>query len=251
MDSKDQRPPTDTAQGRTESGSTMTASRERTMEAAGEARSEVSHVAQEARDQASHVMHEAQAGVSDVVDEARRVIHDEADKQTHTLAESVQRVAGDLRSMADASEEHSVASDYVGRIGRSLDDVARRLEDGGIDGALDEMRSVARRHPGMFIAGSALSGFALARIMRHADAPQQHDGDSARASGAIGAGSDRSTGQGTAEGEGQLTEYGRSQLRSPEGSGGRQEDIDLREDYERRPGDAPQLREDMQEWVRP
>ncbi|QGG95077.1 hypothetical protein [Actinomarinicola tropica] len=221
----------------------MTATTDRAKEAAGEARGEASTVAHEARDQVAHVAHEAQEGMRDVVDEARHVVHDEADRQTHSVAESMHRLAGDLRAMADRSESDGVASDYVGRIGRTLDDVAQRLDDDGVDGALDEMRRFARRHPGMFLAGSAFGGFALARVMRHANAPgssspQRSDG------GSIG------TPQ--LQGEGQLTEYGRSQMRGQgQDSGGRREDIDLRDDYERRPADAPQLRDDMQEWVRP
>lgn len=222
-----------------EQGSTMTSTTERATETAREVRGEVAGVAHDAAEQVAAVAHEATAGVRDVVDEARHAVHDEADRQTHTVAQSMQRLAGDLRSMADRSEEATAAADYVGRIGRSLDDVARRLEQGGVDGALDEARTIARRHPGMFLAGSALGGFALARVMRHAAAPQSSSPGPESATGEVG------------PGQGQLTEYGRSQLRAPDATSTRDEDIDLRQDFERRPGDAPQLRDDMQEWVRP
>lgn len=241
MDSTDHlRPdPTPGDAPRRDEGSTMTATTDRAKEAAGEARGEASVVAHEARDQAAHVAHEAQEGMRDVVDEARDVVHDEADRQTHTVAESMHRLAGDLRTMADRSESDGAASDYVGRIGRTLDDVARRLDDGGVDGALDEVRTFARRHPGMFLAGSAAGGFALARVMRHASAP---DGDAS-------SGSDGASSPSQLHGQGELTEHGRAQLR-PSGDADRH-DIDLTEDYDRRPADAPQLRDDMQEWVRP
>lgn len=222
--------PTPGEDARADQGSTMTATADRAKDAARDARGEVATVAYDARDQAATVVHEVQDGVRDVVDEARTVVHDEADRQTHTVAESVRRLAGDLRSMAERADHETAASDYIGRIGRSLDDVARRLDQGGVDGALDEIRTFARRHPGAFLAGSAASGFAVARVLRHASAPNGSSGPS----------------RGTQpEARGELTDYGRSQLRSGQPDEG--PDIDIRDDA-RQPSDTTT---DVPEWVRP
>jgi hypothetical protein len=219
-----------------ERSSTAGRAGERAASVATETRSEISNVGSEVADQTKVVLEEAAGGVRDVVDEARRVVHDEADKQTHALSSGVRALAGDLQRMARQGEGETPVAGYVGRFGQGLGSVADRLDDGGIDGALDEARRVARQHPGMFLTGAALSGFALARVLRHADAPSR-----AGSRGTAAAGQPELTG-------GDLTEYGRSQLRSTTSA---TDDVDLRDDYQRRPGDAPQLRDDMQEWVRP
>lgn len=217
-----------------DSASTSNQASARAGEVASEARGEVAHVADEAMQQTTAVVHQAEAGVRDIVDEARRAVHDEADRQTHTVSSGVRTLADDLQRMAGASDGETPAADYIGRLGHGLGTMADRLDDGGIDGAMEEARRVARQHPGMFLTGAALGGFALARVLRHAEAPS-------------GNGSAESSGARREPTEGVVTPYGESQMRT----GSVPADVDLRDDYERRPGDAPQLREDMQEWVRP
>jgi hypothetical protein len=230
-----------TEHGLADAGSSPPEARQRTAEAARETGGEVATVAHEAAAQASTVAREAGQGVQDVVDEARRVIHDEADKQTHALSDSMRRLGGDLTGMSHNADD-TPAADYVGRIGDSLESAAARLDDGGIDGALDQLRSVARRRPGMFLLGSAMSGFAVARVMRHADAPSRSD----RASLTAPSGSQPGHPDQVALGE--VTDYGRSQMRGPDDQTAA---VDLRDDYDGRPDDAPRLRDEMQEWVRP
>ena len=217
-------------------GSSATAARDRAGEAAQEARSEVAAVAHDVVDQASTVARDAGEGVSDVIDEARRVVHDEADKQAHVLSESMRQLGNDLADMARQADD-TTAADYVGRIGGSLESVASRLDEGGIDGALDQIRTIARRRPGMFLAGSAMSGFAVARVMRHASAPSRSQTGTSQ----VGASA--------------ASERSQPALQSPSApstsTSDGASDVDLRDQYRDRPGEAPQLREDMQEWARP
>jgi len=199
-------------------GSVATNTKERAADIATEAGGAVSGIAHEAMDEVRNVAQTASSEVSDVVDEVRRVVHGEADKQTHTLSDSMRRVADDLRAMAQATSDETMAADYVGRIGRSLSTVADRLDDGGIDGALGEMRQVARRHPGLFLTGAAMSGFTMARVLRHAGAPSHGTTDESLPRGAHSLPSDQ---------------------------------VDLRDPIQASDGHAPRLPNDVQEWARP
>ncbi|MBK5224861.1 MAG: hypothetical protein JJE52_18695 [Acidimicrobiia bacterium] len=201
----------DTGEGRGDGSNVATTTKERAADVASDAGGAVTDMAHEAADEARTVAQTATSEASDVVDEVRRVVHDEADKQTRTVSHSLRRLAVDLQAMAEGSSDETMAADYVSRMGRSLSSVADRLDDGGVDGALDDLRQMARGHPGAFLGGAAMSGFTMARMLRHANAP----------------------------------------ARSSDGEGGAPHQVDLRDPIEERAGRAPALPNDVQEWARP
>lgn len=142
-------------------------------EVAGHARSEVEQAAGTAAEQGHRVAQTARSEVRDVVDEARDAVREQADRQAHVAADALGRVRDDLRAMARDEAPRDTTAQYVQRAASSLDDVVGRLERDGIEGALSGVRSFARRSPGGFLLASAGAGFALGRILRNADHPQQ------------------------------------------------------------------------------
>jgi hypothetical protein len=135
-----------------------------------ETRAEASTVADEARYQAGEVAHEAREQAGELVATARHRLHDQADAQAARLADSMRGVGSELASMADSSEHPDsgvadVARELAGGVGR----FAGRLEDRGIDGALDDVRRYARRYPGRFLLGAAAAGFVIGRFLRNVD----------------------------------------------------------------------------------
>ena len=171
-------------------------------EVAGHARSEMEDATQHAADQAKNVAETAKSEVRDVVDEARDAVRQQADRQSEVAAGALARVRDDLRAMSDGEAPRDATADYLQRAARSLDGVIDRLERDGIEGALSGARRFAQRSPGGFLAASAGAGFALARIIRNGDHPQQVPEQSGS--------SDQSQGQG--QGEIDLTGSGPSRV---------------------------------------
>lgn len=140
---------------------------------AGHARSEVEAVTAHAVEEAKSVAETARSEVRDVVDEARDAVRQQADRQSHVAAEALGRVRDDLQAMAHREAPRDSTAEYLERAAHSLDGVVERLERDGIEGALSGVRSFAQRSPGSFLLASAGAGFALGRILRNGDHPQQ------------------------------------------------------------------------------
>lgn len=148
---------------------------EATKEVAGHARSEVEDATSHAAEQAKHVVDTARAEVRDVVDEARDAVRQQADRQSHVAAEAIGRLRDDLRAMKSGDTPREGTAEYLERAASSLDTFVDRLERDGIEGALSGLRTFARKTPGGFLLASAGVGFALGRLLRNADHPQQVD----------------------------------------------------------------------------
>lgn len=142
-------------------------------EVAGHARSEVEDATQHAAEQARNVAETAKSEVRDVVDEARDAVRQQADRQSEVAAGAIARFRDDLEAMSGGDAPRDATAAYLQRAASSLDGVVQRLESDGIEGALSSVRNFARRSPGGFLAASAGAGFALARILRNGDHPQQ------------------------------------------------------------------------------
>lgn len=120
-------------------------------------------VAGTAKEQAAGVGHEATAQARDLVGELRDQLQDQAQSQTQRLAENVRRLANELRDMSESGKPDSSASGVVRQIADGGHHVASRLEQRGPDGLISDLQDFARRRPGVFLAGAALAGFAVAR----------------------------------------------------------------------------------------
>lgn len=71
--------------------------------------------------------------------------------------------------MAQAGSGGSIASDLTNRVASGLERTASRLDEGGIQGVVQDVESYARRHPGQFLLGAAAAGFVVGRLIQLAD----------------------------------------------------------------------------------
>ncbi|MER7108355.1 hypothetical protein [Streptomyces sp. NPDC000229] len=132
-------------------------------EGAGLVGDKATEVAGTAKEQAAGVAHEATAQARDLVGELRDQLQGQAQSQTQRLAENVRRLADELREMSESGKQDSSASGVVRQIADGGHQVASRLEQRGPDGLINDLQDFARRRPGVFLAGAALAGFAVAR----------------------------------------------------------------------------------------
>ena len=136
-----------------------------------QAKHQASAVAETGKQQAGEVVNEAKAQTSQLFDEARGRARDRADTQLSQLAGALDEVSGELEQMADGSE--NAESSYLTALARdgskTAQSLSRRLDEGGLDGALDDVRRFARQRPVAFLAGAFGVGMLLGRVTRNAD----------------------------------------------------------------------------------
>jgi vacuolar-type H+-ATPase subunit H len=135
-----------------------------TMEKAEERMSDAKQAVQgEARDLADKAKTEAKSAFRQVLDDARG----QAEQQSSKLAEALRHGSEEMRTMADASDTQSFASTLAREGANTAERLASSLDRGGVDGALAEVRSFARRSPGVFLFGAAAAGFLMGRVVRN------------------------------------------------------------------------------------
>jgi hypothetical protein len=122
-------------------------------------------VAGEARTQALDAMRSAQ-------DELRG----HASQQTDRAAQGLHGLAGQIQALVEGrTDEAGVAGDYARQAGDKVRQVAGRLEDGGFEGVVDDVRRFAQRRPGLFLIGAAAAGFAAGRMIRASRGGEDQD----------------------------------------------------------------------------
>jgi hypothetical protein len=89
------------------------------------------------------------------------------EQRKRSAAERVDGIAQAIeRSGAQFSEAEPKLADLASRLAVTVGNLATRLREGSIEELVDETRALARRNPGLFIAGGVIAGFVLARFVK-------------------------------------------------------------------------------------
>jgi hypothetical protein len=89
------------------------------------------------------------------------------EQRKRSAADRVDSIAQALeRTGAQFSENEPTLADLTARLANTVGNFATRLREGSIDDLVDDTRALARRNPGLFIAGGVVAGFALARFVK-------------------------------------------------------------------------------------
>lgn len=148
--------------------------REQAAAVAQEARGEAASVAGVAKDELGHVVEEARGQAVGLAHDARDQLHDQARTQTDHLGQAVGSIGEQLQALADGRpEEAGQVRDLTENVAERVQDIARRVDELGFDGSVDELQRFARRRPGVFLAGAAAMGFAVSRLARGAKDGQE------------------------------------------------------------------------------
>jgi len=111
-------------------------------------------VAQTAADNAKNVAAETKAQARNVVSEAKDQLREQTSAQHKNLVSNLHSLADELGSMATSGEQSGVATDLVGKASDRARTTASWLDDRDPAQLVDELRSFARRRPGVFLAGA-------------------------------------------------------------------------------------------------
>ena len=136
---------------------------------AGHAGSQVAHTA---TDQAKEVTAEARKQAKDLLDQGLEQVRGQASDGQHRAAGQLSSLADELREMSDKADQSEMAGDLVRQVADKAQSVATWLEDREPGDVLDEVRSFARRRPGMFLIGAAVAGVVAGRLTKGAVAAQ-------------------------------------------------------------------------------
>lgn len=124
-------------------------------------------VARHARQQAGAVTGVAADQVGQLVEQARGELQRTARERTEQIGGLLGDVASQLRALAEGRPEDAGRTvDYVGQAVDATERLATRLRQGGPEGLVDDVTRFARRRPGLFLAGAAVAGFGVGRLLR-------------------------------------------------------------------------------------
>lgn len=155
------------------SESTAERGKQAAADVAQHARGKAGEVASTAKEEARSVARDAKNQASDVLGTARSELRTQAANQAKTLSATLSDIGRQLGDMADGSNEPEA---QVASLARSAADTlsqrAERIDEGGIDGVIDDIKRFARNRPGAFLLGSIAAGFAIGRLAKHADLQQ-------------------------------------------------------------------------------
>jgi hypothetical protein len=117
-------------------------------------------------------------------DKARGFVGQGIDRSAEAIA-NVSKLVGDTASGLDErlGEEYG---DYARRAAEALESTANRLASKDPDELIDDTREFVRKSPGVALAGAAIVGFALARLIKSGlsmgDDDDEDNGRSSRSS---------------------------------------------------------------------
>ena len=118
---------------------------------------EIQNVASEAKDQARNLINEAMGQVSE-----------QTSTQRDRLVDTLQSLSSDLDQMASSSDSSGLASELARQGAERARALSLRLDGRDPSDLLDEVRSFARRRPGMFMLGALAAGVVVGRLVRGA-----------------------------------------------------------------------------------
>jgi hypothetical protein len=131
-------------------------------------------VASEAAQQVTEVTRQATDQARELVGQAQSQLHEQATTQTERAAGGLADVGRQLRALGDGrSDEAGFAADAARQLAEKVEQFAGRIQERGFDGTVEDLKSFARRRPGVFLLGAAAAGFAAVRLGKGAQAVQQ------------------------------------------------------------------------------
>ena len=139
-----------------------------------------SQVASTATDQAKEVVQETQRQAKDLLDQGKSQVREQASSQQQKAGQSLTSLAQELRGLADGTSSGAPgpARDLLQQASGIVDDFAHKLQTRDPGELLDEVRSFARRKPGLFLLGAAAAGVVAGRLTRGVTAAHSDSGPS-------------------------------------------------------------------------
>jgi hypothetical protein len=152
---------------------------DKTRELAHDASAHAGDLAGSVKEHAGDVGHEVVEQGRRVVEDAKVQVRQQADTQTRQAVSALRQWSDRGRALAEGrADEAGPLADYAREMASKVSGVADRFEQRGFDGVLEDVKSFARRRPGMFLVGAGVAGFAVGRMVRGAKSASASNGTS-------------------------------------------------------------------------
>ena len=158
---------------------------DRAHEVGHEAKQAAQGVASTAAHEAGRTTREAKDQARQLLSQSRTELTDQAATQQARAATGLRELAEQLESMARGSDQDGMARSLVEDVSRRAGDAATWLDQRDPGTLLQEVRDVARRRPGTFLAVAAGVGVLAGRMSRSL---AEEAGDSGDSTGTVGTG---------------------------------------------------------------
>ncbi len=144
-------------------------------------------VAGVAKEQVGNVTAEASGQFRDLLDQGRTELSSQASTQQQRLGALVHSLADELGTMGSSSDKGGPLADLAKQGSHRVGEIAHRIENSEPSDLLEDVRSFARRRPGVFLGVSLLAGVVAGRLTRSL-AAEAKDAKEAEQAPALGAG---------------------------------------------------------------
>ena len=150
----------------TSSMSTSTTTGQPTSTTQGEASTtdQAKHVATVATDEVKQVAGDVREQARGLLDETKNQVQDQSRAQRDRVVETLRTFGDDLDNMAE--QRGGLASDAAREVAQRARAISQRLDGREPAELLEDLRSFARRRPAVFLAGAAISGVVVGRLLR-------------------------------------------------------------------------------------
>jgi gas vesicle protein len=155
---------TDTAD--TQSGGTGKTLRTTASTAADQGRRMADTAKAEAQNVAGTAARQTRSVMSDAAQQVSGQVNDQAAVQRDKLSQMLRTLSDDLEQMASQGQDSGVAADLARELAERARAFGSRLEGREPAQLLDDVRDVARRHPGTFLLGALAAGVVAGRLFR-------------------------------------------------------------------------------------
>lgn len=136
--------------------------KERSSDALDEGRSRMSAVLNKAQDAKEAIV----AGAGPTLAAVRDVAVEKADVARESLSDVGERLAATLQRSAEGEEGDALKSRVLSSVAQGLTQASGALRQRSVADLTSDVKMLARRHPGAFMAAAAVAGFAAARFVR-------------------------------------------------------------------------------------
>jgi ElaB/YqjD/DUF883 family membrane-anchored ribosome-binding protein len=135
-------------------------------DALDEGRSRISSVLHKVQDKAVDAKDAIVAGAGSTLTAVKDVAVDKADAARESLSDVGQRLAATLERASAEGEEDALKSRMLTSVAQGLTSASDALRHRSVTDLTSDVKALARKHPGAFMAAAAVVGFAAARFVR-------------------------------------------------------------------------------------
>jgi hypothetical protein len=140
--------------------------KEAASDAMDEGRSRVGNVIGKAQDMAQDAKDAVVSGAGQTLSAVKDVAVEKADVARESLSDVGQRLAATLERASAEGDSDALKSRVLTSVAHGLTSASEALRQRSVSDLSADVRTLAKRHPGAFMAAAAVVGFAAARFIR-------------------------------------------------------------------------------------